>query len=290
MRSESRRGRGKIKGSEPPRASRRLGRDHDSAVPSVQTPTADRSPASLRHRRRADRRVLRHAARLREPRDAQGRTIDLKIVLLPALGADAQPDPLFFLAGGPGQGAAQMGRGRCASCSAASQANRDIVLVDQRGTGKSQPARLQAGRRLAAGADRVGRGRRSSACAKCLAGYDADPRLYTTTIAMDDLDDVRAHLGYDRINLYGGSYGTRAALVYLRQHDDRVRSVVLDGVAPPDMRLPLFMARDAQRALDKLLADCAADRRCAELRIRSSTTRTRALLERLEREPSTRRG
>ncbi len=70
---------------------------------------------------------------------------------------------------------------------------------------------------------------------------------------MDDLDDVRAHLGYDRINLYGGSYGTRAALVYVRQHGARVRSMVLDGVAPTDMRIPLFAARDAQRALDKLL-------------------------------------
>ena len=71
---------------------------------------------------------------------------------------------------------------------------------------------------------------------------------------MDDLDDVRAYLGYDRINVYGGSYGTRAALVYLRQHGDHVRSMILDGVAPMDMRLPLFTARDAQRALDKLLA------------------------------------
>ena len=94
--------------------------------------------------------------------------------------------------------------------------------------------------------------------------------LYTTTIAMDDLDDVRAHLGYDKINIYGGSYGTRAALVYLRQHGDRVRSVVLDGVAPTDMRLPLFFARDAQRALDKLLADCEADADLPRHSIRTS--------------------
>ena len=76
---------------------------------------------------------------------------------------------------------------------------------------------------------------------------------------MDDLDEVRAHLGYDRINIYGGSYGTRAALVYLRQHETACAPSMLDGVAPPDMRLPLFFARDAQRALDKLLADCAAE-------------------------------
>ena len=97
---------------------------------------------------------------------------------------------------------------------------------------------------------------------QCLAGYDADLRLYTTPIAMDDLDDVRAYLGYDKINIYGGSYGTRAGLVYLRQHGDRVRTAVLDGVAPTNMRLPLFFPRDVQRAFDRLIADCAADAGC----------------------------
>jgi pimeloyl-ACP methyl ester carboxylesterase len=76
---------------------------------------------------------------------------------------------------------------------------------------------------------------------------------------MDDIDDVRRFLGYDTINLWGGSYGTRAALVYLKQHEGSVRRVVLDGVAPPDMRLPLYMARDGQRALDRLVDDCMRD-------------------------------
>ena len=109
------------------------------------------------------------------------------------------------------------------------------------------------------------------------------------TIAMDDLDDVRAFLGYDAINIYGGSYGTRAGLVYLRQHGDHVRSaIVLDGVAPTDMRLPLFFARDAQRALDKLLADC--DGRCRLQRAISEPRRarmTRADCERLDKTPPT---
>ena len=118
----------------------------------------------------------------------------------------------------------------------------------------------------------------------CLDGYDADPRFYTTSLAMDDLDDVRAFLGYERVNLYGGSYGTRAALVYLRQHPSRVRSVILAGVAPPDMRLPLFFARDGQRALDLLLADCAADEGCAT-RYPDLAARARGLVERLDRAP-----
>ena len=80
---------------------------------------------------------------------------------------------------------------------------------------------------------------------------------------MDDIDDVRRHLGYDTINLWGGSYGTRAALVYLKRHEGSVRSMVLDGVAPTDMQLPLYVARDGQRALDRLIDDCAGDPPCA---------------------------
>jgi pimeloyl-ACP methyl ester carboxylesterase len=103
---------------------------------------------------------------------------------------------------------------------------------------------------------------------------------------MDDLDDVRRFLGYERINLWGGSYGTRAALVYLRQHEAQVRSVVLDGVAPQDMRLPLTTARDAQRALDRLVADCAADAACAAT-FPTLGAGIRALFARLEAERPT---
>jgi pimeloyl-ACP methyl ester carboxylesterase len=79
---------------------------------------------------------------------------------------------------------------------------------------------------------------------------------------MDDLDEVRQALGYEKIDLYGGSYGTRAALVYLRRHESHVRSVVLDGVAPPDWALGETAGRDAQRALDAIFARCAADAEC----------------------------
>ena len=212
----------------------------------------------------------------------QGRTIDLRIVVLPALGNDALPDPLFFLAGGPGQGAAEMARG-VRELFRRVQTTRDIVLVDQRGTGKSHPLDCQANSdslRELNESDAEGLVRLKS----CLSSLEGDLKLYTTPIAMDDLDDVRAFLGYDKINLYGGSYGTRAALVYLRQHEPHVRAVILDGVAPPDMRLPLFFGRDAQRALDKLLADCAADGICNG-KYPDLAARTRALVERLEKEP-----
>jgi pimeloyl-ACP methyl ester carboxylesterase len=210
-----------------------------------------------------------------------GRTIDLWIVVLPAM-RPTKADPLVFLAGGPGQGAAQLAR-QIRGAFRNIQRTRDIVLVDQRGTGKSNPLNCRSQSNslsemtepTESSLDRLKR---------CLAGYDADVRLYTTTIAMDDLDEVREYLGYDTVNLYGGSYGTRAALVYLRLHGDRVRSMILDGVAPMDMRLPLFTARDAQRALDKLLTDCDADPACKRA-FPELPGRIRGLLQRLEQDP-----
>src|SRR5437763_1265060 len=77
-----------------------------------------------------------------------------------------------------------------------------------------------------------------------------DLRLYTTTPAVDDVDDVRAALGYDRINVNGGSYGTLAALHYMRRHPEHVRTAVLEGLVTPDSRLPLYFAHGAQVALD----------------------------------------
>ncbi len=210
-----------------------------------------------------------------------GRRLDLNIVVLPSLSGDAR-DPLFFLAGGPGQGAARLAP-QVREIFRRVQVDRDIVLVDQRGTGDSNPLNCRTNTntlREAMESDEVSLERLKA----CLAGYAADVRLYTTPIAMDDLDDVRAHLGYERINLYGGSYGTRAALVYLRRHGGRVRSLVLDGVAPTDMRLPLFAARDAQRALDKLLVDCAADPACRAAQP-DLAARMRALLQRLATDP-----
>lgn len=211
-----------------------------------------------------------------------GRTIGLKIVVAPALRRNAAPDPLFILEGGPGAGAATLAVDRLPMFRRY-RTDRDLVFVDQRGTGESN--RLGCDPTADELDDVQADDEKSTARLKaCLAGYDADPRLYTTSIAMDDLDDVRAFLGYERVNLWGGSYGTRAALVYLRQHEDRVRSVVIDGVAPPDMQLPLHTARDAQRALDRLLTDCAADAAC-NAAFPSLAADTPALFARLEHTP-----
>jgi pimeloyl-ACP methyl ester carboxylesterase len=195
-----------------------------------------------------------------EDREAKtGRKIALQIVVFPALKRTAAKDPLFFLAGGPGQGAAaiaKLGREMMRRVGT----DRDLVFVDQRGTGKSNPLECkneddEEAYDEAKFLDRL---------RACMAELQkkADLTKYTTPVAMADLDDVRAYLGYDRINLYGGSYGTRAAMVYARQYPERTRAVILDGVAPVDMRLPLYMARDGQRALELLMRDCAADKQC----------------------------
>lgn len=194
-----------------------------------------------------------------------GRQITLNLVLLPALAAQPLSDPIFYLAGGPGQGAA--GLGRASGGGRLRQElgrERDIVYVDQRGTGDSHrlPCNFYGDDTEAQSYFNemfpVGKVR---ACREELEKA-ADLKLYTTPIAMDDLDEVRAALGYDKINLDGGSYGTQAALQYLRQHPEHVRSVVLAGVATPAMKQPLHFAKGAQSAMDKLIEDCAADETC----------------------------
>ncbi len=193
-----------------------------------------------------------------------GRRIALKIVVLPALSSKPAPDALFMLAGGPGQAATENAE-FFARTFAAVRRDRDIVLVDQRGTGNSNPLDCDL---------RVGNGLQKyfgdlypiDAVRRCRDRLEqrADIRLYTTPIAMDDLDEVRSALGYQRINIFGTSYGTRAALVYMRRYPNRVRGVILKGVVPMSLILPHAIARDAQQSLDLLFADCAADEMCRQ--------------------------
>ena len=134
---------------------------------------------------------------------------------------------------------------------------RDIVLVDQRGTGELNPMVCDIPPGVAE--ENV-----SPLLKICLNRFDVDPALFTTSIAMTDLNEVRELLGYDQINIYGVSYGSRAALTYLRMFPDTVRTVILDGVAPPQIPLGLDMGADAQAALDLIFARCASDPECSE--------------------------
>jgi pimeloyl-ACP methyl ester carboxylesterase len=191
--------------------------------------------------------------------EGSGRQIELNIALIPAVSRNPAPDPLFFLAGGPGQAATETFPQLSFAFNRINQ-KRDIVLVDQRGTGRSHPLTCPQTEEM----------KKNDApdftplLKACLASLDANPALYTTSIAMDDLDQVRDAMGYEKINLYGVSYGTRAALTYLQQHPSHVRSLILDGVVPQQAALGLNVARDAQRALDLAFERCAAQTDCAQ--------------------------
>ena len=192
----------------------------------------------------------------------KGRKIPINIVVLPATGAKREPDPVFYFAGGPGSAATEDAPG-IAGMLASIREHRDLVFVDQRGTGQSNPLNCD----LFNPADPqsyFGSFFPVDDVRKCREQLEpkADLTLYTTTIAMDDLDDVRAALGYEQINLYGGSYGTRAALVYLRQHPKHVRTVMLHGVAPTNQLMPLNFPQDTERALQGVLSECEADETC----------------------------
>lgn len=190
-----------------------------------------------------------------------GRKIALRVAVVPAVSREPAPDPLVFLTGGPGQAATES-YVTLAPAFRKIAKDRDILLVDQRGTGGSNALRCpetDASDLMLLDEKEV-----RPWVERCLASLDADPRLYTTSIAMQDLDDVRQALGYQKVDLYGLSYGTRAALTYLRMFPDRVRAVILDGVVPPTAVLGLDVAKDAQRALDIVIARCGANPTCAK--------------------------
>lgn len=208
----------------------------------------------------------------------KGRQIELHIAVIPAIKRKPEPDALFLLAGGPGQSAIEAFPATISLMFPIHQ-DRDIVLVDQRGTGKSNPLRCLSPEEESLNDDEVID--KLKACPKTL---DADLRFYTTEIAMTDLDEVREALGYETINLYGASYGTRAALTYLRLFPGRVRTLTLDAVVDPGFVMFMDAATDGQRALDEFFARCDEDQACHST-FPALRDEFQALLNRLESSP-----
>ena len=197
-------------------------------------------------------------ARLRvasDPRKPHGSTISLRIAVLPATKQPAA-GALFYLEGGPG-GAATASAIRVNALFARVGRKRDLVMVDQRGTGGS--SRLACSNRYVRGADARAV---TDYLRRCFARLDVDPRLYSTSVASDDLEAVRRALGYGKIDLYGASYGATLGQAYLRRYPESVRSAVLDSGSLPDVRIFDVSARNAERALEMQLARCAAAPSC----------------------------
>lgn len=210
------------------------------------------------------------------------RDIRLKVAVVPALDRRGPRDPLFVLSGGPGQAASEF-YVDAAAAFARLQRARDIVLVDQRGTGGSNALDCEYPEEEQL-AEMSPEQIRSHAQA-CLAALESDPRHYTTSAAVRDLEEVRAALGYERINLYGVSYGTRVAQHYLRRFPGRVRAVVLDGVVAPGLALIADSALQAQRALDLIFERCRADPACHDA-FPDPAAELATLRARLAREPA----
>jgi len=203
-----------------------------------------------------------------DPARPDGPKIDIHYVLAPAMARRKLPDPVFVLAGGPGQSATQIAPTMLAQLNRLNN-RRDIVFVDQRGTGRSAPLECEDPQReaLADQADPQRQFRLLMQCKSALLKLpyirtESDLGFFTTTLAMQDLDAVRRQIGAERIDLIGASYGTRAGLEYLRAFPGAVRRAVLDGVAPPDMALPASYSTDGQAAFDALLAACEAEPAC----------------------------
>jgi len=212
--------------------------------------------------------------------------IDVHFALLPAVARNKKPDPVLFFAGGPGQSAIELA-GQVGRLLGRFSNRRDIVLIDQRGTGRSAPLQCSDARSTRPLREQVDPAVQLAELRECRARLAALPygdlRQFTTSIAMQDADAVRRRLGAERVNLVGASYGTRAALDYLRQFPQAVRRVVIDGVAPPDMVLPAASSPDAQAAFDALLAACEADAAC-RTRYPQLRSQWHALLASLPRE------
>ncbi len=196
------------------------------------------------------------------PDRPEGRWLPIHIAVLPALSGKALPDPIAILMGGPGEEAIGAA-GDYAGQFAALRQDRDLLFVDQRGAGQSAPLHCD----LFDPSDAAISLRDlfpPAAVAACeqRSAQAADLTRYDYPSFARDLDQVRRALGYGKLNLFAGSYGTRAAQVYLRAYPDSVRTAYLGSVVPLDIETPLNFARTAQTALDHLFADCTEDSAC----------------------------
>ena len=189
-------------------------------------------------------------------RDPHGRQLALGVLVLSGNGRGERREPIFLLAGGPGQAATSL-QAWAAYVFQNVRRARDIVLIDQRGSGGAN----RLGCALTPGTFVV-----PAEADRCVArlSQNATLSLYTTESFIEDLELVRKTLGYGQIVVYGASYGTRAAYAYARRYQKSVRAAVLVAPAPISMPVLDSFAEDGRRSLDAIVADCLADRACSQ--------------------------
>ena len=205
---------------------------------------------------------------------ASARTVELAVVVIKSASPTPAPDPLLFLQGGPGGGGVDFIvalAGGAGGPLDAVLAKRDVISIDQRGTGRSLPSLAcpevnqaammpmmpPAMMMMSPAAEALGR------CRTRLTGMGIDLGQYQTNAAADDVEDVRKALGYMTWNVLGGSYGTRLALEVVRRHPAGVRTLLLDSVSPPDVDLIGESGQNSVRVLDSAWAICGAQPACA---------------------------
>lgn len=200
-------------------------------------------------------------ARPENPDDPDSPMLNIRVVVVPALNLKPEADPVVPLAGGPGQGAVQFYAAYSHAFDLVRR-NRDILLVDQRGTGESAHMGCPIDEEIIEGQYSIEK--TIEFTQECLDALPHDPRYFTTSVAVKDLEAVREALAYPTLNLYGVSYGSRVAQHYARRYPDVTRTIVLDGVVPPQLALGPSIAIEAQKALDNIFSRCEQDAACAE--------------------------
>jgi pimeloyl-ACP methyl ester carboxylesterase len=194
-----------------------------------------------------------------DPADADSPILRLNVAVVPALSLEPESDPFVPIAGGPG-GASTNFYAAYAHAFEKVRRNRDILLIDQRGTGDSELLSCDFGDDLLEG--QLSLEETLAYTESCLDSLPHDPRFFTTSVAVQDLEALRLALGYESLNLYGSSYGTRVAQHYARRYPTTTRSVILDGVAPPQVALGPDIAIEAQKALLAIFDRCAESSDC----------------------------
>jgi pimeloyl-ACP methyl ester carboxylesterase len=193
--------------------------------------------------------------------DPSGRQISLRVAVIPAAADDPEQDAFFALAGGPGDPGTEF-FGWLPGLFEGVHAMRDIVIVDQRGTGGSNALVLPPLPDTTGLSESDTEAQLQGWADSWMASIDADPRQYTSTVAAEDIEAVRDALGYEQIDLYGPSYGGTLAQYYVRQHPDRVRLAIMDGATPLDVPVFEHMAASSQAALELVIERCQADAAC----------------------------